>query len=179
MGMAGRFAAGCRGTVPDPAQDMRPRFSLSWQRKAAAPGGKETAARGRHGPSRGDALTISNRCGVRFKSPAGCALPFSVWKCFPAFGGLGENSGWLRILPPSVSAAAAPTLGGGIQRRGPLPPPLSRFKGVRGEIEIPPGFSFGGVGAFLFSKEKTSHIAPCHEYGTNLLFNQTLCKLRR
>ena len=137
--MAGRFAAGCRGTVPDPAQDMRPRFSLSWQRKAAAPGGKETAARGRHGPSRGDALTISNRCGVRFKSPAGCALPFSVWKCFPAFGGSGVYSGWLRTLSPSVSAAASPALGGGIQRRGPLPPPLSRFKGRsrRGKSKSP------------------------------------------
>ena len=33
------------------------------------------------------------------------------------------------------------------------PSPLSRFKGVRGEIEIPPGFSLGGEGGhFSFQK---------------------------
>ena len=36
---------------------------------------------------------------------------------------------------------------------GPQPAPLCRFKGVRGEIEIPPRFSLGGRGDILFSKE--------------------------
>ena len=41
--------------------------------------------------------------------------------------------------------------GRGIQRGGPVPAPLSRFKGVRGEIEIPPGFLFGpGAARFSF-----------------------------
>ncbi len=39
--------------------------------------------------------------------------------------------------------------------RGRSPFLLCRFKGVRGEIEIPPGFSLGGRGGtLLFSKEK-------------------------
>ena len=42
----------------------------------------------------------------------------------------------------------------GFQRGGPQPAPLCRFKGVRGEIEIPPRFSLGGPGGdILFSKE--------------------------
>ena len=36
---------------------------------------------------------------------------------------------------------------------GPQPAPLCRFKGARGEIEIPPRFSLGGRGDILFSKE--------------------------
>ena len=37
--------------------------------------------------------------------------------------------------------------------RGHGPSPLCRFKGVRGEIEIPPGFSLGGMGGhFSFQK---------------------------
>ena len=46
-----------------------------------------------------------------------------------------------------------PILGGGFQRRGARPLPLCRFKGVRGEIEIPPRFSLGGWGDILFLKE--------------------------
>ncbi len=40
----------------------------------------------------------------------------------------------------------------GFQRGGPQPAPLCRFKGVRGEIEIPPRFSLGGRGTFSFQK---------------------------
>ena len=37
---------------------------------------------------------------------------------------------------------------------GPQPAPLCRFKGVRGEIEIPPRFSLGGPGGHsLFKRE--------------------------
>ncbi len=42
----------------------------------------------------------------------------------------------------------------GFQRGGPQPAPLCRFKGVRGEIEIPPRFSLGGPGGHsLFKRE--------------------------
>ena len=47
----------------------------------------------------------------------------------------------------------SPSLKKGFQRGGPQPAPLCRFKGVRGEIEIPPRFSLGGRGDILFSKE--------------------------
>ncbi len=38
--------------------------------------------------------------------------------------------------------------------------PLCRFKGVRGEIEIPPRFSLGGWGDILFSKENIPLASP-------------------
>ena len=38
--------------------------------------------------------------------------------------------------------------------------PLSRFKGVRGEIESPPRFSLGGRGDILFSKENIPLASP-------------------
>ena len=37
---------------------------------------------------------------------------------------------------------------------GPQPAPLCRFKGVRGEIEIPPRFSLGGRGDILFAPQR-------------------------
>ena len=43
---------------------------------------------------------------------------------------------------------------------GPQPAPLCRFKGVRGEIEIPPRFSLGGRGGILFSKENIPLASP-------------------
>ena len=52
-----------------------------------------------------------------------------------------------------LPAAAPPHPQRGFQRGGPQPAPLCRFKGVRGEIEIPPRFSLGGRGDILFSKE--------------------------
>jgi len=63
--------------------------------------------------------------------------------------------------------------------RGRSPTPLCRFKGVRGEIEIPPGFSFGGVGRFLFSKEKALHNSHAPESRCNhLIFNSFAMSLR-
>ena len=38
--------------------------------------------------------------------------------------------------------------------------PLCRFKGARGEIEIPPRFSLGGRGDILFSKENIPLASP-------------------
>ena len=64
---------------------------------------------------------------------------------------LGAN----RTPSASLSAAAPPSNSGrGFQRGGPQPAPLCRFKGVRGEIEIPPRFSLGGRGGHsLFKRE--------------------------
>ena len=94
------------------------------------------------------------------KSPAGCADRCSSNNCVPA----------------SVGAAFI-----GVQRGHPLPhfplplplslegfpkgrnrsfAPLCRFKGVRGEIEIPPRFSLGGRGDILFSKENIPLASP-------------------
>ena len=94
------------------------------------------------------------------KSLAGCADRYSSNNCAPA----------------SVGAAFI-----GVQRGHPLPhfplplplslegfpkgrnrsfAPLSRFKGVRGEIEIPPRFSLGGRGDILFSKENIPLASP-------------------
>ena len=60
-----------------------------------------------------------------------------------------------RTPSASLSAAAPPSNSGrGFQRGGPQPAPLCRFKGVRGEIEIPPRFSLGGRGGHsLFKRE--------------------------
>ena len=44
--------------------------------------------------------------------------------------------------------------GRGFQRGGPQPAPLCRFKGVRGEIEIPPCFSLGGRGGYSLLKRE-------------------------
>ena len=94
------------------------------------------------------------------KSLAGCADRYSSNNCAPA----------------SVGAAFI-----GVQRGHPLPhfplplplslegfpkgrnrsfAPLCRFKGVRGEIEIPPRFSLGGRGDILFSKENIPLASP-------------------
>lgn len=48
----------------------------------------------------------------------------------------------------------------GFPKGGPQPAPLCRFKGVRGEIEIPPRFSLGGRGDILFSKENIPLASP-------------------
>ena len=48
----------------------------------------------------------------------------------------------------------------GFQRGGPQPAPLWRFKGGRGETEIPPRFSLGGRGGILFSKENIPLASP-------------------
>ena len=51
--------------------------------------------------------------------------------------------------------------GRGFQRGGPQPAPLCRFKGVRGEIEIPPCFSLGGRGGHsLFKREYPHWLLP-------------------
>ena len=65
-----------------------------------------------------------------------------------------------RTLPALLPAAAPAHSGRGFQRGGPQPAPLCRFKGARGEIEIPPRFSLGGWGDILFSKENIPLASP-------------------
>ena len=65
-----------------------------------------------------------------------------------------------RTPSASLSAAAPPSCPGrGFQRGGPQPAPLCRFKGVRGEIEIPPRFSLGGPGGTFSFQKRISPLA--------------------
>ena len=86
----------------------------------------------------------------------------SAQNCVPTFAGATYT--WLQIghplplfplpLPPSPWGLVSK--GGG---RGPRP--LCRFKGVRGEIEIPPRFSLGGPGGTFSFQKRISPLAPC------------------
>ena len=89
------------------------------------------------------------------RPPAGCADRCSARNCIPALESPPHTGAANRTPPASLSAAAPPSCPGrGFQRGGPQPAPLCRFKGVRGEIEIPPRFSLGGPGGHsLFKRE--------------------------
>ena len=95
----------------------------------------------------------SRTAGKIKKSPTGCADRYSSNNCVPAFGGTAfiwvqrGHSLPLFPLPLPLSLEGFP------KGRNRSFAPLCRFKGVRGEIEIPPRFSLGGWGDILFSKE--------------------------
>ena len=151
--MCGEPPQGCRLCLPE----CTPHFLFETpKRKCAVHGGKEKVS-GMSWPLMGQLTHTKERpihtAGKIQKSPAGCADRCSSNNCVPA----------------SVGAAFI-----GVQRGHPLPPfplplplslegfpkgrnrsfaPLCRFKGGRGEIEIPPRFSLGGWGDILFSKE--------------------------
>ena len=95
---------------------------------------------------------------------------------------LGVVEGNLSLLPrcryPALISQPLPIPGGRIQRRGPQPPPLSRFKGVRGEIEIPPGFLFGVWGIFLFQKEMSPTVS-LHRTRCNLFTDSSAARWPR
>ena len=60
--------------------------------------------------------------------------------------------------------------------------PLSRFKGVRGEIEIPPRFSLGGRGTFSFQKRISPWLLrtePVRSTGNSPCGNRKLTPARR
>ena len=88
-----------------------------------------------------------------WKSPTGCADRYSSNNCVPAFDGtafIGVQRG--HPLPPFPLPLPL-SLEGFPKGRNRSFAPLCRFKGVRGEIEIPPRFSLGGPGGtFSFQK---------------------------
>ena len=89
-----------------------------------------------------------------WKSPTGCADRYSSNNCVLAFGGtafIGVQRG--HPLPPFPLPLPL-SLEGFPKGRNRSFAPLCRFKGVRGEIEIPPRFSLGGRGGHsLFKRE--------------------------
>ena len=64
--------------------------------------------------------------------------------------------------------------GRGFQRGGPQPAPLCRFKGVRGEIEIPPRFSLGRPGGTFSFQKRISPLASAGNPGP--LLAQRKCR---
>ena len=94
------------------------------------------------------------------RPPAGCADRCSARNCIPALESPPHTGAANRTPPASLSAAAPPSCPGrGFQRGGPQPAPLCRFKGVRGEIEIPPRFSLGGPGGTFSFQKRISPLA--------------------
>ena len=84
----------------------------------------------------------------------------SVRHCVPAPVGTPHTGAANRTPPTSLSAAAPPSCPGrGFQRGGPQPAPLCRFKGVRGEIEIPPRFPSGEPGGTFSFQKRISPLA--------------------
>ena len=102
---------------------------------------------------------------VMGQSPAGCAQACRNRES--ASPHLGARSGF-RVRSPRQLRVGNP------KGRGRSPAPLSRFKGVRGEIEIPPGFSLGGVGGhFSFQKRNVPPSLVSPEGERNLTSPQT------
>ena len=92
---------------------------------------------------------------TELETPLPAALYLDLKSVRRRICGHGAQRGANRTPSASLSAAAPPSNSGrGFQRGGPQPAPLCRFKGVRGEIEIPPRFSLGGRGGHsLFKRE--------------------------
>ena len=92
---------------------------------------------------------------TELETPLPAALYLNLKSVRRRICGHGAQRGANRTPSASLSAAAPPSNSGrGFQRGGPQPAPLCRFKGVRGEIEIPPRFSLGGRGGHsLFKRE--------------------------
>ena len=108
---------------------------------------------------------------TELETPLPVALYLNLNQCAAASAGMEHNGvqiGHPLLLFPLP--LPRPTPGGVSKGEGPCPRPpspwglvskgggqgprpLCRFKGVRGEIEIPPRFSLGGRGDILFSKE--------------------------
>ena len=90
---------------------------------------------------------------TELETPLPAALYLNLKSVRRRICGHGAQRGANRTPSASLSAAAPPSNSGrGFQRGGPQPAPLCRFKGVRGEIEIPPRFSLGAGGTFSFQK---------------------------
>ena len=95
-----------------------------------------------------------------WKSPTGCAIlksqistsPHQKVRRIPVF----QTGHSLPLFPLPLPLS----LEGFPKGRNRSFAPLCRFKGVRGEIEIPPRFSLGGGGDILFSKENIPLASP-------------------
>ena len=95
-----------------------------------------------------------------WKSPTGCAIlksqistsPHQKVRRIPVF----QTGHSLPLFPLPLPLS----LEGFPKGRNRSFAPLCRFKGVRGEIEIPPRFSLGGRGDILFSKENIPLASP-------------------
>ena len=98
-------------------------------------------------PSSPAAATLSPGRGIHCAAVSG----FAAYGCGVPLAGKGEGP-----LP-------RPRLRGSFQRRGPQALPLAVLRGCGGNFGIPPRFSFGGVGRFLFSKEKAHHVSRAPE----------------
>ena len=107
---------------------------------------------------------------TELETPLPAALYLNLKSVRRRICGHGAQRGANRTPPAPLSAAAPLSPRGVSKGEGPCPRPpspwglvskgggqgprpLCRFKGVRGEIEIPPRFSLGGRGDILFSKE--------------------------
>ena len=143
------------------------------KRKRAGHGTKEKALRDElpgkavNSPKTG---TGRHELPTELETPLPAALYLNLKSVRRRICGHGAQRGANRTPSASLSAAAPPSPRGVSKGEGscPRPPspwglvskgggqgprPLCRFKGVRGEIEIPPRFSLGGRGGILFSKE--------------------------
>ena len=93
------------------------------------------------------------------KSPTGCADRYSSNNCVPAFDGT-AFIGVQRGHPlPHFPLPLPLSLEGFPKGRNRSFAPLCRFKGVRGEIEIPPRFSLGGRGGTFSFQKRISPLA--------------------
>ena len=126
------------------------------KRKRAGHGTKEKALRDElpgkavNSPKTG---TGRHELPTELETPLPAALYLNLKSVRHRICGHGAQRGANRTPSASLSAAAPPHPQRGFQRGGPQPAPLCRFKGVRGEIEIPPRFSLGGPGGtFSFQK---------------------------
>jgi len=102
------------------------------------------------------------KLGIRAKTDFLCFY-FRAPRC-AAVGGLAALR--MRHTPCGCFAQRCPGANSGVgnpKGRGRNPSPLCRFKGVRGEIEILPGFSSRGLGAVLFSKENGPQAFPASD----------------
>ena len=97
---------------------------------------------------------------TELETPLPAALYLNLKSVRRRICGHGAQRAAKRTPSASLSAAAPPSCPGrGFQRGGPQPAPLCRFKGVRGEIEIPPRFSLGGPGGTFSFQKRISPLA--------------------
>ena len=146
------------------AQDYTPHFLFETsKRKCAVHGGKEKMFRdelAHEGPTHPKRGADRYALPTKSRSFLPAALKVPKWpECVPAFAGM-AFVGSQRGHPLLLSPLPLPLILREVSKGEGRSPPLCRFKGVRGEIEIPPRFSLGGRGDILFSKENIPLASP-------------------